>query len=186
MSTSEKKYNPAPSGGPQVVTDTATITCLTDITQGSSDTSRVGDSLTVKSIQWRFWCSADGSGGGQVMRFLIVQWYPEVANSSSSPFSILDILQASSDTEDLVIAPYFHDGRNQFKVLVDKIVPIPVADVVSRIYKGIVTTGMRRNVNYYGGSSTNGNNQIFLIKLSNKSANSPSMSNWIQVNFIDS
>lgn len=186
MSIAEKKYNPAPSAGPQTITDTATITCLTDITQGNSDTSRVGDTLTVKSIQWRFWCAANSAGGGQVARFMIVQWYPEVANSSSSPFSVLDILQPSADTEDLVIAPYFHDGRNQFRVLADRTIPIPVADVTSKIYKGIITSGLRRNVNYYAGSSTNGNNQIFLIKLSNKSTNSPTMSNWIQVNFIDS
>lgn len=187
MRMAEHKYSLAVSGGPQNVTDTGSITCVTQIAQGSADTSRVGDALTLKSIEYGYFTNAIANTQALV-RFMIIQWFPQVTDTNGSPPAIANnILFDGTVNAENVIQPYYHDNRNQFRVLYDRLHTVSAADEISsRYYHGFITTGFKKNVQYYGGSSTNGNNQIFLIKMSDLASSYPQVTNFIKINYVDS
>lgn len=187
--SSEKKYHLAQSSGPQPVIDTGDITCMTQILQGDSDTSRVGDQLTIRSIEYKFNAFLSTSATAPaVLRFLLIQWFPRVVNTASPPNIADNILFDGLTNSENYLQPYYHDNRNQFKVLLDKTVVVGLDAKVNPItYHGYITKGFRRRVQYYAGAFDDGNNQIFLIKLSNiaTGSNPPSFTNYIKINYSD-
>lgn len=183
----EKKYSLAVSGGPQAIDQLWDITCVTQISQGAADTSRVGDEIRVSSIEYKYTMFSVNNEPAAI-RFVIVQWHPQVTDTNGSPPSVAGniFFDGTVDSENY-LQPIYHDNRRQFRILYDKTHKLSAADEITATYHGFITRGFQRNLQYYGGSATNAANQIFILKCSSVTgANSPTMTNFIKVNYTDS
>jgi len=87
---------------------------LNTIPQGSTVSTRVGDSLVLKSLVWRARLQyIEGSGDGVgTYRFIIFQWLP---NSLPTTAQILETV----GTDAVFLNHFNHANRKQFKVLFD-------------------------------------------------------------------
>lgn len=142
------------------VSYTGTIQSLCDISQGDSDTTRDGDSLTISSLELRgFFVAGDAYN---VCRVMLVQWFPTdgVAPTISQILVNTGNLYAS-------ISVKAHDYRQQFKVLYDKILVVNTYNPTKMFYKKVYPK--RRKIQYVAGTNT-GNNKIYIIMISDSSA----------------
>lgn len=170
----EKKYFAVSSGGPQTVDSTGTITSISNIPQGDTDNTRDGDQAYIRSLEL-FW-EADAADVFNVLRLLVVQWYP-----ATTPL-VTDILLTTG--VDGFMSPYNHDQRFQFRVIYDKRVTISTDRPAANFRVRLRRFG-RRRIQYLGGT-TDGQNKLYLLKISDSGAVShPFIQNFTKLNFSD-
>lgn len=182
----EKKYRLSTSNGGQTVDATGTVTCISNIPQGDSDEERIGDQIYLRSIEVMW--DAVVYDTYNFLRLMIIQWFPQVTDTSgTSPISIANniLFDGTSDVENYNM-PYYHDNRYQFRVLYDKTITVNTDMPATRRHHFHITKGFKRKIQYYGSSTTNGMNQIFVIKISDSTAAShPTINSAFKLNFSD-
>lgn len=170
----EKKYFAVSSGGPQTVDDSGVITSISNIQQGDTDVSRDGDQAYIRSLEVHW--EANAADVFNVLRFMVVQWYP-----ATTP-TVSDILLTTGT--DGFMSPYNHDQRFQFRVLYDKRVTVDT-DRPSIAFRTRLRRFGRRRIQYLGGT-TDGQNKLYVLKISDSSAAShPLIQNFTKLNFSD-
>lgn len=158
-------------------TDTPVVVALTDIGQGDTDQSRDGDQLAIRSIEvnWAF-ITADVTN---LCRLIVFQWYPATVPTSSNvlAYSGANILNP--------LAPYNHDSRFQFKILLDVRSTVSTNDAI-RSYRRYIKGGMKRKIQYIAGSATAAANMIYVMYMSDSGLTThPALSYSIKVNYND-
>lgn len=88
--------------------------CL--VTQGVTDTARLGDQLVAKSLRARFTITADVNNVFDVYREIWLQWHP-----NSTTYAIASVLLTGPSGIIDVWSDYNHDNRDNFTILVDKL-----------------------------------------------------------------
>lgn len=186
MKDQEKKFKLSTSNGPQTVDSTGTVTCLSIITQGDSDEERIGDQLYLRSIQIMW--NAEIADTFNYLRLIIFQWFPQVTDTQNSPPTIANnILFAGTSAQENYNMPYYHDSRYLFRILYDKTVTVSTDFPCTKRFVHTITKGFKRKLQYFASSSTNGMNQIFVLKISDSTAAShPEINSAFKLNFSDS
>jgi len=148
---------------------TATMYQITNIAQGTTDVTRVGDRLKlVKSYMRGVVYCGDVSN---IVRFIIFQWFP-----NSTPVAVDILLPGSSGAYDWT-SQYNHDLRQEFKVLYDKTWTLvgngsaataPYTSAYQACFQA--TLKPRHTELQYSGGGTTGTNQIWWMALSDSSA----------------
>lgn len=157
------------------VTTTATITSLVPCIQGFNDQTRIGNQISVTSIQWRGRISNAGAATTANVFRLIIGWdrQPNAANPTSA------LLMENGVISPLVISPYNRDTSDRFTILVDKRYNVTAQNAVQTINNTIFSgyKKLNRIVKY---NDTNGgtvadiiSNNLFAWMVSNDATNSP-------------
>lgn len=160
---------------------------LTDIPQGSSDTSRDGDKIQVTSLEWSFFFKYNGSGTlsstENVVRLLIFAWKPFVSDVAPTVGKVLTYTGTYYSAE----GPLTHDGRGQFVILLDTCFVLNGINAANMLVKQKLKYS--HAIQYKAGSTTNASGGIFFLAISDAQAGVgpyPSLGSYIvRVNFTD-
>lgn len=118
----ERKYFDVATGASPVgVSTTATSYQICSVPPGTTLTTRIGNSLIMKSLTIRYWIAAATGDLSNLVRIIVFQWYPVVI-STPQPTDILE----TSD----VLSPYSHSSPGQFHVMYDKTYVVDADDPV--------------------------------------------------------
>jgi hypothetical protein len=144
---------------------------LTDVPQGSSDTSRDGDTLLVKKLTYCvvFTYNATNTttnlaASQNVMRFVIFIWKPFFADVAPTAAKVFTY----TSTAYSAMGPLTHDGIAQFTVLHDEVFMLDGFSAPNRIRRGVID--INKKVQYKAGSTTNSAGGIYVAVMSNASA----------------
>jgi len=111
-SMSEGKYHDKTDNANYISWHTAGPYILSDVTQGAGDEERVGDKISISSLELKIQLYTTGHASyGLATRLIVFQWYDD-----SIPI-ITDVIY--DDTKPLV-SPYVHDTKVKRKILLDK------------------------------------------------------------------
>lgn len=177
----EKKYFLTTYAGD--ATTTGRVDDLTNINQGDGDTDREGDQLGLRSIEINFQTYLDlaaaAPDNNNVVRFIVFQWYPTTTPTVNS---ILTSLTPPAITP---IAPYFHDNRFNFKILLDKRFALAKNGQHVRTFRSYVIKGFKPQVQFNNASIT-GTNKIYALTISDSGAISHPTAAWVaKLNYSD-
>lgn len=149
---------------------------ISDVTQGDGDTMRDGDKLLPTSLSVRY--AFQAGDATNAFRFLIIRW-----KCSASTLSIGNIFQTLGTTR----APYeplIHDQRNQFDVLMDRLINLDTYHPQVIINKRLKLA--KKMINY-SAAGTTGSNKLFVVVVSDSGAAAhPTLNGWTRLNFTDS
>lgn len=162
----EKKYQDL-SFNATIPSDGSAIQKLTSITQGTGDSSRIGDKIRVLSWKCRFqFVAADTTNA---VRMILFQWHPD--DNVSTPI-LGNILQQINYT-----SYYNHDQGNLFSVFFDKTYTLQSSDMANRVttqtYRFGKKTGkmrwIKQNIKFNGNTPT-GSDNLYCIFVSDSTA----------------
>lgn len=166
-SAEETKYFDTILGATNIDSDGITPFSLTDIPQGSTDTTRDGDTakptLLFYSVHLRYNATStitNLSASNNVARLLIFRWKPFFGDVAPTATKILTY----SGTLTSAYGPLVHDGRNQFDVLVDEIVQLDGIANPQALLRGFVKC--TNNIQWKAGSTTNQTNGLYVLLIS--------------------
>jgi hypothetical protein len=136
-----------------------TVYDISAISQGTSDSNRVGDSVTLDRLRLSYaWAAGDTTN---VCRLVVFQW-----NVQSTPLISSVLLYSSA-----LLVPYAMpaiDTQKEFKILYDR------SDYISTssptIAGDIVEIKMPGKIQFQAGSSSSGTGKIYMIAVSDSSA----------------
>lgn len=151
---------------------------LMAISNGDTDITRDGDSIYIKSVQWRFVNALADSYN--IVRMLFFQY-----NQDNTP-TVDDILSPTWTGDPMgVHSPYRHDTKSTYKILSDRTVLLD-ADDATALTTGYLKSGFRtRKVQYIGGTTT-GINKIWLLVITDSSSvANPSTKGVVRLRFSD-
>lgn len=179
---SEKKYHLTADSDTTftVANYNGIIFSVSEVAQGNTDITRVGDQLTIRSLEvsYFFTCSAS-----LLARIVVFQWIP---NSTPTVADVL--LNNYIGTTKAPITPYSHDGRYQFRILMDRLYHMANGtgcDSAILADKKMVIRFPVRKIQYASGGTT-GTNKIWCIIIGNTSAASLNCLYNFKLNFSDS
>jgi hypothetical protein len=147
------------------MTTTPVLFQLSQVPQGVPDSSRIGDRLYWRDIECRGWMEVGDPTN--LVRFIIFQWKP-----NTTPVVGNILLPGFSGSQD-VSSTYSHDNRQLFTILYDSFQSL-VGNGTATTYPGTDTTQKTfyfkksipwKKVQYTGGSTTVGTNQIWYIRI---------------------
>ena len=192
------------------VTVTPQVYPLTDqITDGTTARQRIGDKITVSSIELRGRISIDTVDPTYPnlasVRMVVVKWYDDSTPTYAEVFETID--WDDNPIDPLMHAPYNSDLKVKRKVLLDKVYtlnrgvaavynsntntivsslyPEPNTRATFNCYIDLKKKGDKvRNINY-GAGSTDGVGNFFVLVISDVNANGPVISFNSKVNFTD-
>lgn len=159
------------------------ITNLSTIAQGTTDQTRIGDSVLVTSLNLGGYITNQDSYN--MVRIIIFKW----KGNSSSPPNVTDIIQQAyvGDVK-APFAPLAHDTRKNFTVKWDKTFLCATgADNERQFFKKLVTFKGGLKLQYLqGSSSATSKNGLYMLRISDSSAIShPTCNVLCRVNFKD-
>lgn len=166
-----------------------TIIPLTDIPQATTpvnDFSRVGDKCQPVSIEMRLAMSAGtlvGATTPTTLRLVLVQWHGQFGQDDVTQAKIFGNVGTTSLKP---LRPYNHDNRKKFRVLWDRFIELGYnSDSIQLVTKKFNVR--MKPVNYYGGSTTDQMNGLYLVLQSGVDILGvlPSVSYAIRTNFKD-
>lgn len=139
----------------------------------STDQSRVGDELYLRSFQIRYaFIAADAYN---ICRLIVFQWHQD-----DSPLAD-DIL---ADITYGVMSPYRKDTKGHYTILMDNVHVVDTNNP-AEYRKKFISRGFKKKIRYDAGSTT-GQNKIFFLHVSDSSAvTHPSLRIETQINFMD-
>jgi len=104
----------------QTATANATIFSLTTVPAGQTDTSRIGDQVTIRSLEFNYSINQELPGTSHLFaycRIILFQWFE---NDAYDTVTLDKILATVPSPAYRYLAPYAHDFRYQFRILYDK------------------------------------------------------------------
>lgn len=157
------------------------IDSLSDPPVGDGDSTRDGDQIQIRSIEfnWSMQLPGIAPDTSNIVRVIIFQWFP-----SSVP-AVGSILLDTTTPQSTVISPYNHDNRLQFKILMDVKSTLSVQGQSVRVNRKYIKSGMRRKVQFLAGSLT-GENKIYALSVSDSAlVGHPTYNFYSKVNYSD-
>jgi len=107
----------------QNTSSTGTQLGLSQIPQGVADGTRGGDEVNLKSLEVRFECYLQGTGGTNdftnCVRLIIYQWLPMSTAAIPVPANVVQLTPGGTG-QNGVMTMYNWDARTQYKILADK------------------------------------------------------------------
>lgn len=176
----ETKYFSVPFATGQV-TVTGTFGSLHNIPQGTTDVTRVGDKLNLRSI----YLSYDAIAGIQScnLRVLVVQWKPI---DSFYPITGPSDFFYNTNASAVTISPYVHDYQTSYTVIYDrthKLIINTESDSVIVKNKRLKIKWAKKQLNYLS-ATTDGAYKFYIMFVSNTTTDNPSVT-WSARTYYD-
>lgn len=142
-----------------------TILDLTEVPQGTTDVTRVGDKLTIRGLDIRM--DAIIADTTNVIRCIIFQWYINTNITLSNPLG-------SQVLQDITTYPhlsnYHHDNNNQFHILYDTMIQLGAQGPQARVWHVKPNLKWAKKTVEFSGGGTNGANKLYMLLVSDSSA----------------
>ncbi len=183
-STSEKKFHDVVTTG--TIQDIPVGVALTDVPQGSTDLTRVGDSLTVKSLQIRI--STLRADSTNIGRLVIIQWLPTIEGIPP----VAELFQLATGGVTAPLTQFNHDHRRDYRVLWDSkpynLDGVQQEQRLHTVYLPLYKMKkVVKKIQYVAGSTTRGAGKLFIFGISDSTAvTHPPFNFRSRVNFTDS
>lgn len=148
------------------VDSTGTVADMTNIPQGTTDSTRIGDKITLRGSILRLKISV--SDAFNFIRVILFQWYP---NTLLSVPTVGTILFDTTTADRAITSPYVHDYQNQFKVISDKVYRGVLDDsnmIAFRVMKPYMKY-VKKTINF-SAASVNGSNKLYMMAISDSGA----------------
>lgn len=143
---------------------------LTDMAQGTTDTSRTGDTVFAKLLTYSVFFTYNATNtttnlaaSQNLMRFVIFVWKPffgDVAPTAAKVFTYTSTAYSAQ-------GPITHDGLDQLVILHDELFSLDGFTNSNRVRRG--TIPLNRKIQYKAGSTTNQAGGIYCTFMSNAS-----------------
>jgi len=157
---------------------------ITDIPQGLTDLSRIGDSLRVKKLTWSVMVAynqknttTDLASSCSAMRLLIFAWKPFFADVAPTVAKVVTYTGIASACH----GPLVHDGKNQSTILVDQVVILDGFTKPQKLFRGSMK--LNHKIDFKNASTTNGSNGIYFTVMSDAVAASGTYPYLLNFNF---
>jgi hypothetical protein len=163
------------------VTYAGTVTSLSDVPQGDTDSTRDADTLMPTSLVMRFGMTVGDTTN--FFRVIIFRWH-----SALSVPTVVQVLQNASSSTGGVYSDFNHDLRSNFQVLFDKTFTLGTTAVTSnQVVFFNKTLKMARKPIQYTSGSTSGSDKIYFLAISDSAAiPNPTWNYAFRLNFTDS
>jgi hypothetical protein len=142
-------------------------TQLCNMAQGSSDTTRDGDSIVLKNLQWALTfrynqinTTTNLSLSINTCRFIIFAWKPFYADVAPTNSKIMTYVTTSYAAE----GPYSHDGIDQFEIIHDECFVLDGISKASKLCKGSMK--LDHAVQFKAASTTNMAGGLYYLLMS--------------------
>lgn len=176
--TKEHKYFDT-SFNLQTIPIAGNVDQLSTVPQGNTDTTRVGDKILPTSLEMNFQFVAVPADVTNYIRHIVFRWKPNTVSVTPAVASIL----AYAGTAQSPASPYYHDGRNQFEILYDKMYTFDAYNI-TKVIKETVPLA-RKTVNFVAGGN-NGMGHLYQITLSDSGAVAhPTVIGYVRLNYTD-
>lgn len=174
-------------------TSNGVFVCLSEPTAGTGDTSRIGDSIRLTSLQVKLHATVGGAGSvdAYILRVILFHW---LVNDDVDTPGIAEILQTQSSNQS-VLSPLTHDTRKLRKIIDDRVLRAyddgGSTSWESPIYFENVYffKNPKNKVNeiQYIGSTVRGINNVYMLLVTNNNAtgNGWNVSYHTRINYID-
>lgn len=158
----EYKYNTY-YFGPSSIPNNGVVYNMISIAQGMGDTQRIGDTIKLKTITFKY--SVTNADTYNITRLIIFQW----KMNNSYPPTFTNVLNGTSPT---VYSQYNVDNRQNFQVLYDRSHTTDADDPIKIVRGRINCKYAKKELTFYAGSASNGNQLIYALAISDSSASS--------------
>jgi hypothetical protein len=171
-----------------VVTNAANINttggtyCISQLAQGLTSTTRVGDSLRIQTLQMRGRVVANGSATSTCFRILM---FRDLDGYGTLP-TIADVLEYNA-VVDSPRSPYKYRNLQRFSILFDELVEIQSTTGTSSV-PFMFETNHQGHVLYLGttaAAASNGKGSVYVGFVSDETTNTPTVSFTTRMTFTD-
>lgn len=159
--TAEKKYHRLAVAGSGYDYG-GVVVSLSDVPAGTTDLTRVGDSLSIRSIRvMGKILSADTTN---TYRIIVFQWLDD---QTPTPANVLSSVYVG--TVNGVNSPYYHDQRKKFRVLWDKRFNVDNVSHAQQLFDTKHLFPSTKKISFNAGGTT-GNAKIYMLLISDSGA----------------
>lgn len=178
----EKKFfDTSALGAGSVISTTPFISRLSSIPQGPGDSERIGDAITVTSIEHRLTATW---AANSMLRVIVFQWK---ADNTTAP-TVTSILETNVGGTNWYVAPYCHDTASQYRIIDDFHLEGTTSGFpVGVSYRKYFGKKFSKDLRFLA-AGTDGYNAIYYLMVSNQSAGGglgPSVVNRTRINYSD-
>lgn len=161
------------------ISNAGSIDCISDVPQGDTDVTREGDSLIPLSATVSFHCIGHSTAYTR-LRLMIFRWKRD--DNVEPPTAVSQILENTSDTDQLMASIYNWDDRKDFDVLYDRVLCIAPSGATGggdkyqyQIKKNIKLNNKKYTKRIqYDNTATTGQGNIYFLMVSDQATNKPS------------
>lgn len=143
------------------ILNTGTVLAMSQIPQGTTDITRVGDRITLKRVD--VICNIVAADATNFMRLMLVKYHPQ--SDPTSPPSINVFLNSVAGQGPA--SPPNHDTRLDYTVLDDRMIALTLSGM------GCATFSFSKSLNFplqFSGGSTTASNHLYLVAVSDSAA----------------
>lgn len=172
----ERKYNDQADNPPgTIVTTTGSVTHLSPLLHGTTDTTRIGDRVTYRSLLFRMFVTPNSTAGINYLRAVIVR--DKQANASAP--TMAQVFQTAS----IVLSPLNDDFSERFKVLYDRLFTVDTDATGAQVEK--IYRKFKFVTEYDDTAAIPNTNSVYLLLLSDQATNGPSVAFWSRLRYTD-
>lgn len=165
---------------------TVSYNLLSSIPQGSAQSQRVGDTLWIKGVSFRYEIATANSDIFNLVRVIIFSWIPNTSSITPGSTSILE-----SPLTQVVQSFYNYEGRQDFCVFYDSIMAMtgtasaPTIGSLRHVEQHIAFSGKGYELQYNPGATT-GTRQIYTLVMSDSAVSpNPAIDLWARLYYTD-
>lgn len=179
------------TGNSTVYSNSGAVIQLSDIAQGLTNSTRIGDSVTIKHLTFKWYVQGNSQNPCNAARLIL---FVDKYNQGTDP-TPGDVLQTVGSVQAIVSAANINH-LPRYRIIYDKLVNLeqqatyanpsvatimPVGCKVGHFYKK-----MNLTIHYTGNSSTNiYGNQLYALLLGDVSMNDVTMTWWVRLAYTD-
>lgn len=162
------------------INTTGLVTSLCNIAQGDSSVTRTGDSILAKSITMRLTLSQHASATITFIRFMLVMDTQQVSDTLPTLADILESIDVTGLLND--------QSLGRYRILQDKTYTLTSNGKQGIFVKDYIKLGgdKGQHIRYNGSLSSDVQKSgLYWIQLSNEATNTPTITSFMRLNYID-
>lgn len=159
------------------ISNSGTVSPVSSIAQGLDYTNRVGDSIKIQSMEFKFRWQIGASATKTFVRVLCLR---DLDGYGTTP-AVTDILQAAD-----VLSPFNCLNITRFSILYDEVEVLTSVDTTASV--GAYLTPHAGHIKYLGSaasSASNGKGSVYMLFLSSEATNTPRVDFYSRIYFTD-
>jgi len=160
------------------------VACITQLGQGTTVNTRVGNSLRVQRLEVRGRVAVNSSVTTYSMVRILV--FRDMEGQGTAPV-VSDVLEATGSSS-APRQPYDWLNRKRFSILYDMLIPVTATSGGMSVREFVYVTELAKHVLYRGttaSASSDGEGSIYVAAVSDEATNAPSVVATTRITFTD-
>lgn len=147
------------------IDNTGTVVRLTGVQQGITDSTRIGDKLTLRALKYKLFLTIADTYN--IFRVIMFQWY---VNTTLRVPQYADIMQEAGGAVTSWLSPITYDYENQHHVISDKIYTVDsVKNQTFFVNRKFRMKYIRKTINFTA-AGAEGSNHLYMLIVSDSAA----------------